>query len=123
MSKIKTKEISFRKISNKWYCDIKNWPKTLFAQTLMVGNASKLIDEMAEGKDYVTFKVISSKKELPNYKTVDSDYIELVKTESSITGGAIYAIEPAFMDTTLWLCPVTLFVLHEYPNYIYFKNK
>ena len=47
MKKRKTKIVSFKKVDGKWYCDIKGWPKALFAQTLMVGNASKLIEELS----------------------------------------------------------------------------
>lgn len=120
MKKYKKKIVSFKKIDGKWYCDIKKWPKTLFAQTLMVGNANKLIEEFSEGNNYIKFEVISSNEYIDDF--INSDYIELVKSSSTLTGGAYYWIEPTIISEELWLCPVTLFVLKEYPNYIYFKR-
>ena len=119
MKKRKTKIVSFKKVDGKWYCDIKGWPKALFAQTLMVGNASKLIEELSNGDDYVRFETIISKEWIPE---INSEYTELMIASSSLTGGAHYWIEPSMTAETLWLCPVTLFVYKKYPNYIYFKR-
>ena len=119
MTKRKKKIVSFKKVDGKWYCDIKRWPKALFAQTLMVGNASKLIEELSNGDDYVRFETIASNVWIPN---INQEYIELMMAYSSLTGGAHYWIQPDITSETLWLCPVTLFVYKKYPSYIYFKR-
>ena len=119
MKKTNKKIVSFKKVEGNWYCDIKRWPKKLFAQTLMVGNASKLIEEFSEGNDYVKFETIISDDCIDN---IGLDYAELVMKDSTLTGGAYYWIEPSVMSKTLWLCPVTLFVFKKYPKYIYFKR-
>ena len=54
-------------------------------------------------------------------------YIELEQTEHSLFGGSTYQVkyEPfikRFKRDTLWICPVTLFVLGRYPKFIYIKS-
>ena len=113
-------KITFKKIKSNWYCDIKGWPKEFFANTLMVGNASALIDNLSDNKDEVTFNIIIANKEKENLKP---KYWELVKTNSNLTSGAYYNIDPDNLTESLWLCPVTLFVFGKYPKYIYFRVK
>ena len=110
--------VTFKKIKNNWYCDIKGWPKEFFDNTLMVGNANLLIDNLSEGKDTITFNIITSNKEREYLKP---KYWELVKTSSKLTTGAYYNIDPDNLTESMWLCPVTLFVLAKYPKYIYFR--
>lgn len=112
--------VTFKKIKSNWYCDIKGWPKEFFANTLMVGNASLLIDNLSESNEIVTFNIIISNKEKEHLKP---KYWELVKTSSNLTTGAYYNIDPDNLTESLWLCPVTLFVFSKYPKYIYFKVK
>lgn len=110
--------VSFKKVYGDWYCDIKGWPEKFFPNSLMVGDASRLIQMMSEGKDYVTFDVVPSKKEI-----TEEGLIKLSLYKSSITGGGYYSTEVNNVKFThVWLCPVTLFVLGRYPKYIYFKR-
>ncbi len=47
----------------------------------------------------------------------------LVRGEHSLVGGSTYTATglPGF-KRDIWLCPVTLFVLGQYPKYIYIKK-
>lgn len=115
---LKRLNVSFKKVYENWYCDIKGWPEKFFPNSLMVADASRLIQMMSNGKDYVTFNVIPSRKELQ-----EKGLIKLSLYKSSITGGGYYSTEVADVKLThVWLCPVTLFVLGRYPQYIYFKR-
>jgi hypothetical protein len=109
--------VSFKKVYGNWYCDIKGWPEKYFPNSLMVGDASRLITLMSGGADYVTFDVVPSKKELS-----EEGLVRLNLTSSSVTGGGYYETEVGGIKLPcVWLCPVTLFVLGRYPKYIYFK--
>ena len=110
--------VSFKKVHGNWYCDIKGWPEKFFPNSLMVDDASRLIQKMSDGKEYVTFDVI------PSMKLVDeADLVSLSLTSSSITCGGFYeTIVDGEEFPDVWLCPVTLFVLGRYPKYIYFRR-
>ena len=43
--------VSFKKVYGDWYCDIKGWPEKFFPNSLMVGDASMLIQLMSGGED------------------------------------------------------------------------
>jgi hypothetical protein len=84
----------------------------------MVADASRLIQYMSDGKDYVTFDVVPSKKELE-----EDGLTRLSLYESSIAGGGYYSTQVDDVKLNrVWLCPVTLFVLGRYPQYIYFRR-
>ena len=109
--------VSFIKVNGSWYCDIKGWPERFFPNALMVGDASRLIQMNSDGKEYVTFEVVPSRKKRMG------NLIELTRTSSSTTGGGYYKTGFANADlSNVWLCPVTLFVLGRYPEYIYFRR-
>ena len=110
--------VSFVKVDGDWYCDIKGWPERFFPNALMVGDADRLIEINSDGREYVTFEVIPSRK-----KRRADDMIELTQTSSSVTGGGYYkAVVAGTKLSRIWLCPVTLFVLGRYPAYIYFRR-
>lgn len=108
--------ISFSKESNKkWYVDFPNWPLAHY-HLMMVAGADTLLEILHNGTNHVSLKVdISNKnKNIPNT-------IKLVKTSSTLIGGAYYELEAPLKDWNrkdLWLCPVTLAVLGQYPKYI-----
>ena len=97
--------VSFKKVCGSWYCDIKGWPEKFFPNSLMVADASRLIQLMSNGEEYVTFDVVPSKK-----KINEEGLIKLSLYKSSITGGGYYStqIGEEKLDY-VWLCPVTLF--------------
>lgn len=111
-------KVSFKKVHGNWYCDIKGWPEKFFPNSLMVGDASRLIQKMSDGKEYVTFDVIPTKNEID-----ESGLVKLSLESSSIAGGGYYeTIVDGEEFSVVWLCPVTLFVLGRYPKYIYFRR-
>ena len=106
--------LSFKKVYGDWYCDIKGWPEKFFPNSLMVADASRLIQLMSNGDEYVTFDVVPSKEE---------GFIRLSLYKSSVTGGGYYSTQIGDVKLNhVWLCPVTLFVLGRYPQYIYFRR-
>lgn len=111
-------KVSFKKVHGNWYCDIKGWPEKFFPNSLMVGDASRLIQKMSDGKEYVTFDVIPTKNEID-----EPGLVKLSLESSSIAGGGYYeTIVDGEEFPDVWLCPVTLFVLGRYPKYIYFRR-
>ena len=85
----------------------------------MVGGADKLCSYLADDRQTVRVEVVASKAPLSL-----SGYGLLTSTYSSLFYGADY-------DTTgfrsfhrsVWISPVTLFVLGRHPKYIYVKKK
>ena len=84
----------------------------------MVGGANKLCSYLADGKQAIRVEVIACKHPLPL-----SGYVLLTRTYSNLFYGTDYDT-PVFGDfhRSVWLCPVTLFVLGLYPKYIYVKE-
>ncbi len=84
----------------------------------MFGGADKVCSYLADGRQAVRLAVVASKHPLSL-----SGYSLLTKTYSNLFYGADY-------DTTgfenfhrsVWICPVTLFVMGQYPKYIYLKK-
>ena len=115
-----TYNVSFTKeFDQNWYVDFPKWPLDHY-HLMMVAGADTLLDILNDGTNHVSLKVnISNKdKNVPNT-------IKLVKTDSTLTGGAHYKLETPLRDwdrKNLWLCPVTLAVLGQYPKYIYIKK-
>ena len=81
-----------------------------------------MLELLSDGDLYVKVSVIPAKK-----KGQHDGYIELEQTEHSLFGGSTYQVkyEPfiqRFKRDTLWICPVTLFVIGRYPKFIYVKR-
>ena len=99
-----------------WYVDFPDWP---FAHhnLAMVGGADKLCSYLADGGKAISVKVVAGQHPLPF-----SGYGLLTKTYSNLLYGADYDAT-GFEDfhRSVWICPVTLFVLGRYPKYIYVK--
>ena len=104
-----------------WYVDFPNWPFS-HDNLAMVSGADKMLELLSDGDLFVKVSVIPAKK-----KEQHGGYIELKQTEHSLFGGSTYQVkyEPfkqRFKRDTLWICPVTLFVLGHYPKFIYVKK-
>lgn len=104
-----------------WYVDFPNWPFS-HDNLAMVSGADKMCELLADGDLFVEVSVIPANK----LQELD-DYIELAQTEHSLFGGSTYQVkyEPfvnKFKRDSLWICPVTLFVLGRYPKYIYIRR-
>lgn len=100
-----------------WYIDYPNW-KFEHHNLLMVEGADKLCAFLSDNNKVTKVLVRPSKT-----KHTHSGYFELERLKHSLTGGATYQVNDleGFTDN-IWICPVTLFVLGEYPKYIYVKK-
>ena len=101
-----------------WYVDFPDWP---FAHhnLAMVGGADKLCSYLADGKQAIRVDIIASKHPLSL-----SGYGLLTKTYSNLLYGADYdATGFENLHRSVWICPVTLFVLGRYPKDIYVKTE
>ena len=115
-----------------WYYDFKHWGFD-HHNLLMVSGADNLCEFYANGKDEVTVDIIASKKMLDENKTADYDMYCAENTKfSSIIDKILYGrtYTNATVDKdgelhiiTMWICPVTLFVLGRYPKYLYIKHE
>ena len=83
----------------------------------MVGGADKVCSYLADGRQAVRLSVVASKHPLSL-----SGYGLLIKTYSNLFYGADYdATDCEDFQRSIWICPITLFVLGRYPKYIYVK--
>ena len=130
--------ISFnREDEDRWFVDFPNWPWKK-GNLEMVCGADRFLDLLSEGKDRVTIIVKATSERMDEAEfqpLMQNGWHELVQTQSSLTGGATYTVRGAkaaqfmrqhpltgeSMPRTLWLCPVTLFVVGRYPKYFYVK--
>lgn len=131
-------KLSFnREEEDRWYVDFPNWPWKK-GNLEMVCGADKFLDLLSEGRDRVSIiaKATSEKLDEAEFQQLMQDgWHELSQTQSSLTGGATYTVRGnkaeqfmrqhpltgESMARTLWLCPVTLFVVGRYPKYFYVK--
>lgn len=111
--------VSFTKEDDgQWYVDFPNWPFD-HHNLLMVNGADELCELLSYDGKHTKVRVYPG---LNNPKTIDKAwrFFRCHRHNWSLTGGATY--EPnftgvKFMSTgRFWLCPVTLFVLGEYPD-------
>ena len=83
----------------------------------MAGGGDKLCNYLADVKQTVRVEVIANKVSLPLL-----GYGLLTKTYSNLFYGANYdATDCEDFQRSMWICPITLFVLGRYPKYIYVK--
>jgi hypothetical protein len=101
-----------------WYVDFPDWP---FAHhnLAMVGGADKLCSYLADGKQTIRVAVVASQHPISL-----SGYSLLTKTYSNLFYGADYdATGFENLHRSVWIYPVTLFVLGRYPKDIYVKTE
>jgi hypothetical protein len=114
-------------VIKRWYYDFPGWGFS-HSNLEMVSGADNLCEKYAEGKDNVTVDIIVSKKILDSEKYKDYDEYRRYEYIGISTGASYINKVEKIIDkqvrtqiTTMWICPVTLFVLGRYPNYIYIK--
>ena len=105
----------------QWYVDFPGWPFD-HHNLMMVDGADQLCEFLSDDGMTTEVCVIPSKEQEKH-----EGYFELEQIESSLTGGSTYQVGledfcQRYDRDTLWLCPVTLFVLGQYPRYIYVKK-
>jgi hypothetical protein len=97
----------------------------------MVSGADSMCEYYAEGKDEVTVDVIALKEIDAKTASDGYDFFEGLKQEGSFKDklllGRTYQNvkankEGKLVIRTIWICPVTLFVLGRYPNVLYIKK-
>lgn len=103
-----------------WYIDLPEWQGE-HANLAMVAGADKLLDFVGCGDPRVEVEVIKS-DELVEQLEQGPEYFRCDRIDQSTFGGATYQVNLEGFDRTMWLCPVTLFVLGEYPKYLYIEN-
>lgn len=113
--------ISFYKEEGRWYADIPGWPKRFHKNTEMIFGANRFLDYMSKGNDRVTLQVYPTNKDkYPKYGAVAI----LVKEQGSLLNGAVYKPHCGGEFTeSIWICPVTLFVLGYYPKKLFIFEK
>ena len=101
-----------------WYIDYPNWPFD-HHNLLMVAGADKLCAFLSDDDKFTKVSVIPSNK-----RTSHEGYFELEQLDKSLTGGSTYKVNGLDgFNQTIWICPVTLFVLGTYPKFIYVKKQ
>lgn len=80
---------------------------------MMVAGADDMCAFLSDDDKSVSVLIIPSDTSKDDMK----DYVELVRMNSSLVGGATYNVNNlACFDRQIWICPVTLSVLHESPS-------
>ena len=112
--------ISFTREDNgRWYVDLPNW-KGSHDSLQMVAGADDMLELIGNGAPHVKLQVIKHNTRLDG---LDVDMI-CDRIDCSMTGGATYRVFDKKGDVNkMWLCPVTLFVLGEYPKHLYIKKE
>ena len=122
MNRKREYQIQFNKEKDGcWYVDFPHWPFS-HDNLAMVSGADKMLELLSDGDLFVRVSIIPTKEQ-----ELHDDYIELEQTKSSLFSGITYHVkyEPfkeRFKRDTLWICPVTVFVLGHYPKFIYVKK-
>jgi hypothetical protein len=110
------KTLSFYKREGLWYADLPEYIEAGGSEEdcLMISGADTWLDMLAEGASRISVR-ISIKEILP-------EKINLLEKDES--GGTYIAstYKGKSYAHQLWLCPVTLFVLGDYPGVIYYEK-
>lgn len=115
----KKKEYSLqfnREADGLWYIDYPNWPFS-HHNLLMVAGADELCAFLSDDGHKTRVSVIPAKR-----REKRDGYFELEQLDSGLASGSTYRVNglPGF-SRDIWVCPVTLFVLGQYPKYIYVR--
>lgn len=114
-------QLAFNREENGgWHIDLLEW-QGAHANLAMVAGADKLLDFVGCGDSRVEVEVIKS-NELIDHLEQGPEYFRCDRLNQSTFGGATYQVNLDGFDRTMWLCPVTLFVLGEYPKHLYIEN-
>ena len=105
-----------------WYIDLPSWTGA-HASLAMVAGSDLLLDHLLEDGNRVEVEVVKSDEPLEEYEG-DKRFFRCKQIDVSLFGGStyeVYGVEG--FNHTIWICPVTLFVLGEYPKFIYIRKK
>ena len=112
-----------------WYVDYPNWPFD-HSHLQMVREADKLCELLSYDGKHTKISVIPSKERKYLQGGDINERFALIKqdrylTEDDLTEGATYQVQLNQFKSLgggIWLSPVILFVLGEYPEYLYIKT-
>ena len=104
-----------------WYIDLPEW-EGAHARLAMVAGADSLLEFVGGGSSRVWVEVVKTQTQIEDLDS-DKSFFRCDVMEKSTFGGATYQVHLTDFDRTMWLCPVTLFVLGEYPNCLYIRNE
>ena len=109
--------------TDRWYIDLPEW-EGAHANLEMVAGADLLLDHLLlEGRNRVEVEVVKADSRVSEYEE-DERFFHCERTEMSAFGGATYRVNGLEgFDHPVWICPVTLFVLGEYPKNLYIRRK
>ena len=100
-----------------WYIDYPNWPFN-HHNLLMVAGSDELCAFLSDDDKVTRVSVIPSKK-----RGEYNGYFELEQLCCGLTTGSTYQVNGLDgFHRNIWICPVTLFVLGQYPKFIYIKK-
>ena len=103
---------------DRWYIDMPwNGNRGNLEMVCVADDLLSFLD--TEKKHKVEIEVVPSYiyKEMPEYLYCD-------QISKSMTGGSFYYVKDLEgFSRKIWICPVTLCVIGEYPRYIYIKKK
>lgn len=112
----------------RWYYDFKHWGFE-HANLEMVSGADTLCELYANGKDELTINITASRKPRKYCANLCDEFIgEPLPKEMGLIQKYLFGRYYICHDhndgheTRMWICPVTLFVLGRYPNYIYVRR-
>ena len=110
----------------QWFYRFKHWGFD-YENLLMVSGADKLCESLSNSSNSVTVDIIASRKPIvvpEGYHKYNGEDLSIYKGFASkhFYGRSYISNEPINGLDSFWICPVTLFVLGRYPNYIYIKN-
>ena len=112
----------------RWYYNFKHWGFSK-DNLEMVAGADHLCDYYARQGFDLTIDIVASKKPLKDENGYDKYVSEELPETAALTdkimyGRTYYKFEDEGKKvTTMWICPVTLFVLGRYPKYLYIKKR
>lgn len=110
-----------RETDGGWFIDLPEW-QGAHAQLAMVAGADALLEFVGNGQPRVEVQVVKSHETLTELDN-DKRFFRCDLLNSSTAGGATYDVRLAGFNRTMWLCPVTLFVLGEYPRHLYIARE
>lgn len=110
-----------RETDGGWFIDLPEW-QGAHAQLAMVAGADALLEFVGNGQPRVEVQVVKSQETLTELDN-DKRFFRCDLLNSSTAGGATYDVRLAGFNRTMWLCPVTLFVLGEYPRHLYIARE
>ena len=112
-------QLAFNKEENGgWYIDLPQWTGA-HANLAMVAGSDDLLDHLMKRNNREELEVVKSNMPLDGME----DYFCCKQIDMSLMGGATYTVHGVQgFDRTIWICPVTLFVLGEYPKFIYIRQ-